>query len=125
MGGSPASGDLTPSAGEPEPRPPARREGEAGAAWREEIPGFEFGRPRRDIWNPPVFGASAVLLGGAALFRAPLLLGPIAVLFGLIALIRGQYALGAIGTITGAAAILTSPWFWTGIGIAWFYEKLL
>ena len=66
----------------------------------------------------------ALLLGAAALFRAPLLLGPIAVLFGLIALIRGQYALGAIGTITGAAAILTSPWLWTGIGIAWLYEKL-
>ena len=41
------------------------------------MPGFEFGPPRRDIWNPPVFGASAVLLGAAALFRAPLLLGPI------------------------------------------------
>ena len=66
-----------------------------------------------------------MLLGAAALFRAPLLLGPIAVLFGLIALIRGQYALGAIGTITGAAAILTSPWLWTGIGIAWLYEESL
>jgi hypothetical protein len=54
-----------------------------------------------------------------------LLLGPIAVLFGLIALLRRQYALGAIGTITGAAAILTSPWFWTGVGIAWLYERLL
>ncbi len=65
-----------------------------------------------------------MILGAAALFRAPLLLGPIAVLFGLIALLRRQYALGAIGTITGAAAILTSPWFWTGVGIAWLYERL-
>jgi hypothetical protein len=93
--------------------------------WGDGIPGFEYGPPRRDIWNPPVFGASAVLLGAAALFRAPLLLGPIAVVFGLIALLRRQYALGTIGTITGAAAILTSPWFWTGVGIAWLYEKLL
>jgi hypothetical protein len=117
--------DIAPRPDEAQPQPPAQRPADTGAAWRDEIPGFELGRPRRDIWNPPVFGASAVLLGAAALFRAPLLLGPIAVFFGIIALIRGQYALGAIGTITGAAAILTSPWFWTGIGIAWLYERLL
>ena len=116
--------DIIPGAGDPEQQKPIPRPPDGGAQWREEMPGFELGRPRRDIWNPPVFGASAVLLGAAALFRAPLLLGPIAVLFGLIALIRGQYALGAIGTITGAAAILTSPWLWTGIGIAWLYERL-
>jgi hypothetical protein len=116
--------DLTPRASDPEQQKPVPREPDTGAHWREETPGFELGTPRRDIWNPPVFGASAVLLGAAALFRAPLLLGPIAVLFGLIALIRGQYALGAIGTITGAAAMLTSPWLWTGIGIAWLYERL-
>ena len=114
--------DIVPRPDEPQP-PPARRD--APQHWGDAMPGFEFGPPRRDIWNPPVFGASAVLLGAAALFRAPLLLGPIAVLFGLIALFRRQYALGAIGTITGAAAILTSPWFWTGVGIAWLYEKLL
>jgi hypothetical protein len=116
--------DLTPRPDEPDAQRPVPRQGDTGAQWRDEVPGFELGTPRRDIWNPPVFGASAVLLGAAALFRAPLLLGPIAVLFGLIALIRGQYALGAIGTITGSAAILTSPWLWTGIGIAWLYEKL-
>ena len=107
-----------------EPQPPVPHGADTAAAWREETPGFELGRPRRDIWNPPVFGASAVLIGAAALFHVPLVLGPLAILCGLIALIRGQYALGAIGTITGAAAVLTSPWFWTGIGIAWIYEKL-
>jgi hypothetical protein len=116
--------DITPRPEEPERQQPVVRRGEGHGHWGDTMPGFEFGPPRRDIWNPPVFGASAVLIGGAALFRAPLLLGPIAVLFGLIALIRGQYALGAIGTITGAAAILTSPWLWTGIGIAWLYERL-
>ena len=115
--------DLTP-ASEPERQRPVAQPPRSAGHWGDEMPGFELGPPRRDIWNPPVFGASAVLLGAAALFRAPLLLGPIAVLFGLIALVRRQYALGAIGTITGAAAILTSPWLWAGVGIAWLYEKL-
>ena len=117
--------DIVPSPNEPERQQPAIRRERPPVHWGDDIPGFELGPPRRDIWNPPVFGVSAVILGGAALFKAPLLLGPIAVLFGLIALLRRQYALGAIGTITGAAAILTSPWFWTGVGIAWLYEKLL
>lgn len=100
------------------------RDVESGG-WDEPPPGFDLqpsGR-RWDIWNPPVFGTSAVLLGAAALFRAPMLLGPIAVLFGLVALVRGQYALGAIGIITGVSAVLTSPWLWTGIGFAWLYER--
>src|SRR5262249_39745243 len=73
--------------------------------------------PPRDIWNPPVLGASAVLLGAASLSHAPLLLGPAAVFFGFLAVLFRQRALGAIGAIAGAAAMLTSPWLWGLIGV--------
>ncbi len=95
-----------------------------GRAPPDPLPAFAFAPPRRELWNPPVLGSSAVLLGAAALFHAPLLLGPAAVFFGLLALLFRQRALGAIGAIAGAAAMLTSPWVWGLIGVAWLYETL-
>jgi hypothetical protein len=93
--------------------------------WAPELPPPSFAlAPRRDIWNPPILGTSAVLLGAAALFRAPLLLGPAAIAFGFLAFLFRQRALGAIGAIAGAAAVLTSPWLWGLIGVAWVYELI-
>jgi len=105
----------------PIPEPPAQE----GRAPPEPLPVFPYAPPPpRDIWNPPILGTSALLLGAASLFHAPLLLGPAAVFFGFLAVLFRQRALGAIGAIAGAAAMLTSPWLWGLIGIAWLYETL-
>ena len=113
--------DLVPR---PQNQPIPETPAQDGRALPEPLPSFAFAPPRRDIWNPPILGTSAVLLGGAALFRAPLLLGPAAIAFGFLAALFRQRALGAIGAIAGSAAILTSPWLWGLVGIAWLYETL-
>jgi hypothetical protein len=76
-------------------------------------------------WQPPVFGGLAVIFGVTALFKAAVVLGPLALLCALLALIRRQYAWAAVGAGAALGALLTSPTFWTLLGLAWLLKRVL
>lgn len=86
------------------------------------VPGPSVAAPP---WQPPIIGSLAVIFGVVALFKATVVLAPLGLFCALLAAGFRQYGWAAIGAGAAIAALLTSPAFWTLLGLAWLIDWIV